>query len=92
MANIVAAEIVTAAKLNLFSRVYDRVVTSVDVVSTATETNLYSKSIAANDMQTDRMLRLTLLGDLLRNNGEDPVIRLKFAHGMFTASFCKKKT
>lgn len=78
MANIVAAEVVTAAKLNLFERVYDRVVTTVDVASTATETDLYSKSIAANDMQTDRMLRLTLVGDLLRNNGEDPVIRVKF--------------
>lgn len=78
MTFIAAAEIVPAAKLNSFGRVYAKVVTAVDVASTAAETNLFSQSIGANEMQTDRLLRLTLLGDLLRNNGEDPVLRMKF--------------
>lgn len=73
-----AAEVVSASKMNTVVRVYDKVVTTVDVVSTATETDLYSFSVGANDMQTDRLLRLVLVGDLLRNNTEDPVIRVKF--------------
>lgn len=71
-------EIVPIAKLNAYDRVYDKAVTEIDVANTAAETSLYSKTISAGDMQTDRMLRLTLLGDLLRNNGEDPVLRVKF--------------
>ncbi len=76
MAYIQVGEVVPVAKLNSFGRMYDKVVTEVDVANQAAETALYSKVITAGDLQTDRMLRLTMLGDLLRNNGEDPVLRV----------------
>lgn len=78
MPYISVGEIVPVAKLNSFLRLYDKQVSSVDVANTATETDLYNKTISAGDPQTDRLLRLTLLGDILRNNTEDPVLRVKF--------------
>ncbi len=48
--------------------VYDRAATTVDVVSSTTETAIYSKSIAGNDMSTDKSLRLTINGDYLHQS------------------------
>lgn len=60
---------VTSAFLNDLVGVYDRSTAAVDVVNTTTTTAIYSKSIGANHLSTDRMLRLTILGDYLNNTG-----------------------
>lgn len=60
---------VTAAFLNDLVGVYDRVTSTFDVVSLATEQNIYSKVISAGHMSTDRMIRLTLAGDYMNNVG-----------------------
>ncbi len=76
----VASEIPSAAKWNSLVGTYTRATTTVDVVSTATETTLFSQSVGAGHMSSDRMLRLTLLGDYLNNTGasEDPRLRVKW--------------
>lgn len=69
-------------------RVYDRATTTVDVQTSIAETSIYSKSIAANDMGMNRMLRLTLLGDYLHNNvaGDTLTFRVKFGGTTFYAN------
>jgi hypothetical protein len=59
---------------------YDRVATTLDINTTAAETTLYSKTIVANDLGVDRMLRLTMLTDVLYNNvaGNTCRVRIKF--------------
>lgn len=59
---------------------YDRATSTVDVVSSVTETSIYSKVVAGNDMGTNRGLRLLLLGDYLHNNvaGDTLTLRVKF--------------
>lgn len=64
----VAGTVVNAADLNDRVKIYDRATTEIDVNTTVTETTVYTKSIGAGHMSTDRMLRLTLLGDYLNNN------------------------
>jgi hypothetical protein len=60
--------------------VYDRATTAVDVQNSVTETSIYTKSIAGNDMGTNRMLELLLQGDFLHNNvaGDSIRFRVKF--------------
>lgn len=60
--------------------VYDRSPAAVDVVNTTTETSIYSKLIAAGQMSSDKMLRLTIHGDYLHNNvaGDQLTFRVKF--------------
>lgn len=67
------------------SRFLDRSATSVDVVSTTTETSIYSKQINAGDMGVDRLLRLTVTGDYLHNNvaGDTISLRVKFGGTTF---------
>jgi hypothetical protein len=67
------------------ANVYDRATTTVDVQTSAAETAIYSKSIAANDMGNSKMLRLTLLGDYLHNNvAADTILpRIKFGGNTF---------
>lgn len=59
---------------------YDVLTAALDVVSTTTETSVYSKSISAGDMSAERMLRLTLVGDYMNNSGGpvDITLRVKF--------------
>lgn len=58
----------TIAWTTVASTVYDRATSAVDVANTVVETNLYSKEVAAGDMGTTKMLRLTMHGDWLFNN------------------------
>lgn len=77
----VAGTVVNAADLNDRTKVYDRVTTTVDVVSTVADTQLYAKVIGAGHMSSDRMLRLTLLGDYLHNATAGDTISLNFRLG-----------
>lgn len=74
----------SAAKWNSLVGVYERSTSAVDVVSSAAETDLYSKSILAGHLSSDRMLRLTLLGDYLNNSGSTQTITLRFKYGATT--------
>jgi len=67
---------------------YDRAVATIDVLSTAAETAIYSKLVAAADMGTDRALRLLLSGDYLHNNvaGDTVTVRVKFGGTTFWAA------
>lgn len=68
-----------ASDLNDLVGVYDRPTSLIDVVSSLTETTIYTKSIGAGHMSTDRTLRLSLRGDYLNNSGgpRQPVIKVK---------------
>jgi hypothetical protein len=67
--------------------VYDRVTAGVDVNTSVAETSIYTKSILANDMSTNKMLRLVAMGDYLHNNvaGDTLTIRVKFGGTTFYA-------
>jgi len=60
--------------------VLDRDVTETEVVNTTTETTVYSFSVPANTLSTNRGLRLTLLGDHLNNSGSTttPIVKVKY--------------
>jgi hypothetical protein len=70
------------------SRVLDRDVTLVEVVNTTTETTVYTFELPANTLGTDRMLRLTLLGDTLHNSGLGPVKTVRVKLGATTVATC----
>lgn len=61
--------------------VYDRVTTPVSNLNVNTETTMYAKSIAAGDLSTNKMLRLTLIGDMIANsvgNAKNLTVRVKY--------------
>lgn len=66
--------------------VYDRVTSATDVANTAVETNLYLKSIAGNDLGTNKVLRLTAIIDVLYNNSATNTLTLRVKFGGTT--FC----
>lgn len=70
------------------SRFLDRNTSTVDVANTAADTTVYSFDIPAGQMGTDRLLRMTLIGDALHNNvGTDTIIfRVKFGGTTFMQS------
>ena len=59
----------------------DRDVTETEVVNTTTETTVYSYSVPANTLGTNKLLRLTLIGDYLNNSGTDKTLTLKITYG-----------
>lgn len=61
--------------------VYDRSTAGVDVNTSTTETSLYTKSITGGDMSTNRMLRLSMFGDVLHNNVAGDTVTWKFKFG-----------
>ena len=71
----------STAKWNTLVGRYDVATSEIDVVSTASETALYSKSISAGDLSSDRMLRLTIRGDILNNTGASHSFTLKVKFG-----------
>lgn len=79
-AAIVAADLPVEAV-----RVLNRKVTTTDVTNTAVETVVYTFSVPANAMGANRMLRLTLLGDLLFNNlaADSLTLRVRFGGTLF---------
>jgi hypothetical protein len=70
-----------AADVNDLVGVIDRSTSVVDVVSSTTETSVYSKVIAADAMSTDRMLRLTLKATYLNSTGGGVDITPRFKFG-----------
>jgi hypothetical protein len=81
----VASEIPSSAKLNTLVGVYDRNTTEVDVVSSAAATSLYAPSIGAGHLSTNRMARMTILGDFLNNTGSNATFTLRVNVGGATA-------
>jgi hypothetical protein len=81
--SITAAQIIAAGGVT----VYDRATATVDVNTSVAETSIYTKSIAGNDMSTNRMLRLTVSGDFLFNNNtvDTLTFRIKFGGTTFYA-------
>ena len=63
--------------------IYDRSVgnPAVDVVNTALETSIYSKSVAGNTIGIDGALRITVEGDLLNNTGASATLEVKVKFG-----------
>lgn len=80
-----AGEVPTAAMFNadvrdnllVVTHMEDVEPTSVDVTNTTAETSIFSYTVPANRMSTNRMLRLTLLGDLLYNNSDTNQVTLR---------------
>jgi hypothetical protein len=70
----------TGADAVTLSGVIDRDTSSQSVANTTTETTVYTYSVPANALGTDRMLRLTLLGQYLNNSGSNKTftVRVKF--------------
>jgi hypothetical protein len=64
--------------------VLDRSVASQDINTTAVETSIYSFSVPANTLSTNRMLRLSLICDYLNNSGTTKFITLKVKYGATT--------
>lgn len=60
--------------------ILDRDVTTADVANTAVETTVYTFSVPANTLSTNRALRLTLIGDIFNNSAssETFTVRVKF--------------
>lgn len=62
-------------------RVLDRKVTTTDVVSSTAETAVYSFSVPAATLSTNKALRLTLIGDYLNNSGGGVNFTVKGKYG-----------
>lgn len=65
-------------------RVLDRKVTSTDVVSSTTETVVYTFSVPANTLGTTKALRCTLIGDYKNNSGGTATLTIKAKYGSTT--------
>lgn len=76
----------------LLTGIIDRDVTTTEVVSTAAETTVYSFSVPANTLSTNKMLRLTLVGDLLNNTGAGAGFTLRVKYGSTTIGTCAVTT
>lgn len=72
----VSGQVVNAADLNDRVKCYDRSTSTVDVVSSAALTNLYSQSLGAGFLSTDRMIRITVMGDYLNNSGSSQTLKI----------------
>jgi hypothetical protein len=57
--------------------VMDREATTVDIVSSTTETDIFSFTVPANTLDTSRALRLTCQGDYLNNNATTATLTLR---------------
>ena len=61
-----------------------RTASLLDVVNSVAETSLFSFSVPANALGTNRMLRLTLFGDYLNNSGATRTVTFKAKYGATT--------
>ena len=71
-------EIPSSAKWNTLVGVHDRSPTAVDVVSSVAETTIYTCTIGAGHLSSDRALELFLSGDILQNASASATLRIKF--------------
>jgi hypothetical protein len=67
-----------------FVGVLDRQVTQNDVNNTAAETTLYSFSVPANVLDTQKALRLKMWGDFLNTTGAGATVRVRVKFGATT--------
>lgn len=75
------ASTAAGARTNIGAGVVDvlnRDVSIVDLVSSTTESTLYTFSVPGGTLSTDRALRLTLIGDYLKNDVNSLTIRIKY--------------
>jgi len=72
------------ATRGIASGLYDRVNSDTTVGNTTTETNIYSKSITANDMGSTGGLRLRLIGQYTNNTGATRTLTVKPKFGSTT--------
>lgn len=88
----VALELVTAAMGNTHWRdqfnslanaraLYARDVSIQDVVSSASETTVFSTTITGGDLSTTRQLALSLVGDYLNNTGGQDTLTVRVKYG-----------
>lgn len=75
--NVSTAGVLSWAAESTYEPVYDREGTTVDVQNTTSETTIYSKTVAAGALSTNKVLRLTMYGDALRNAGHNPTVKVK---------------
>jgi hypothetical protein len=61
--------------------ILDRDVTQAEVVSTVTETTVYTYSVPGGTLGTTKMLRLTLQGDVLNNTGVNRTNTVRVKYG-----------
>lgn len=73
-------------KVELGKKIYllDKATTTVDVVNTAAETDLYRFTVPGNTLGTDKALRLSILGDYLNNSGASRLLTLAIKFGATT--------
>lgn len=64
--------------------VLDRDVTSQEVVNTAVETTVYTFSVPANTLSTNRTLRLHMSGSQLNNSGVTRTLTIRIKYGATT--------
>lgn len=76
-----SGHILASADVNDLGGVLDRSTSAFDLVSSSTQTTIWSKSVAANAMSTDRMLRCTIIGDYLNNTGSNTTLVLSIQFG-----------
>lgn len=70
--------ILNAADVNDLTGVIARDPAALDIVSSTALTNLWYPTVAANALSTDRMLRMTLGGDILQNATATPTISVYY--------------
>jgi hypothetical protein len=55
-----------------------------DVVNTTTETTVFTTTVTGGTLSTDKMIRLTLRGDQLNNQGGTPTLTIRVKYGATT--------
>ena len=82
---LTAARIFTLSDVtSTISAVLNRSTSTTTIVNDSAEQTLYSQSIAANLLSTNRMLRLTIFGSYLNNSGSNKTAQLKVKFGSTT--------
>ena len=74
----------TAPEWATFTSSQDRDVSVTEVVSTVTETTVYSYSVTGGTLSTNKMLRLIMIGDYLNNSGAARNLTLRAKYGATT--------
>jgi len=74
-------------RLNSNVQVIDRDVVVAELVSSVAETTMYSFTVPANVLSNNRALRMTVVGDLLNNEGTPNTVIWRFKYGSTTIAF-----
>lgn len=74
-------EFPTADDLNDLVSIYERSTSEVDVVSTVTETTVFSKTITGGHVSNNRSLRLRIVADYLNDSGSNRNVTIRVKLG-----------